>query len=203
VIFFRKGQGGHTLLELLMVLIVIAGISVAGLRFYRVYLQQSQVALVKNDVSVMQDALNQYFHLDGCAKGGDFRGNLTLSIEDLEKTVGVKLPDGRSPFVIDYGVKIVDTGIKTESNKPVYVLEVNATLNGKYSAQRLQWYQLQFGAGKLTGDQLTWITLPGNSVAKGQRQLWVLNGMRRLFRQQENKKTEQKKESLSASYCAY
>lgn len=183
---------GFTVLEMIMVLFVIAAIVTYSVRRIRLYEETANVALVKSDLSIIEQALNHYFHQVGCDTDGAFSGKENPTFEDLglSATYAARLPD-----ITAYKPQIIDTDIRTKDGKPVYRLQLKATVNTRYTTGHVLWVSQKLGAGKINDHTLTWHLLPGANV--GSRFLWVMNGPLAFFRYQ------QSDSSLPAgSYCA-
>lgn len=198
-------QRGVTLVEMLMVLVGIAVILSLSIHRYRDYQRHIQLAGVKNDIASIQEAANRYYHITGCHSDGSFAGDSSPSMKDL----GLQL-DGRPPIVPfggnSYSAKIVETNEPTTNNKPVYALQVRATLNTAYSDKRMSWYQKRFSAENVEGHTLLWTTLPSNTASEPGTKLWVMKAEGEQFRKAENEKMNNEKmknKTPSTSYCAH
>ncbi len=173
---------GFTLIELLLALTVIAIVTLLSINRYQQYRNQIEVLLVKSDIAVIDQSLNNYFHLIGCDRDGIFPNDkINPSIADLGLSTTYY---ARKPLVTHYETQIIDTGSKTKNDKPIYLLQVRATLNTSLSPEQLSWYLNLFHAGKMdtSGHILTWQTLPGNSAANSDDSFWILDGARKMFR---------------------
>jgi len=189
----------------MMVLVGIAIILLFSIHRYRDYQRRIQIAGVKNDVARVQQALNSYYHTEGCRTDGHFAGDKAPSIGDL----GLALR-GRPPLVplgeMSYTASIEDTKEQTSSEKPVYALQVTATFNSAYSSERMRWYQKRLGAERVSGHTLIWTSLPSNTALAPGTKLWVMKSEGELFRQMENKLRQEQATThpdISPSYCAH
>lgn len=192
-------QCGMGLLELLLVLVGMALITLISINRYQQYRRQTEVAEVKTDVAVIYQALNSYFHTSGCNSEGIFLGKSDPGIHE-------DLGFARS-YEARYAVHVMDSGNTTSGDKPIYFLEVilkvNATFANATSPQRLQWYRQEFNAAEVdtsTPDEpkLTWKRLPGSGATGSNNALWILDGSRKLFRKTENEANP----ALNSNYCA-
>lgn len=187
------------LVELLLVLVIIAGISLMGVNAYKDSSEQVNVESAKSDVTQIMSALDRYYHNQGCDVKGNFQGDVTPSIEDLELS---KSFQQRMPMIENYQVKIVDTGQRTDvGKKPIYQLQVQAMLNSTLSENRQQWYQQQLNAASLEDGILLWTNLPVNVTAGWHQPLWVLSTSLMEFKKQQG--MQDVVGVVSPSNCAY
>jgi len=195
---------GFTLIELLLVLVCIAVVIGFSLSRYRDYHQQAQIAGVKNDVTRIQQALNRYYHTEGCRSDGQFAGELSPQLSAL----GLRLK-ARAPIVStsanEYAAEIVKVHKQSTDGRPVYALQVRVKLNPTYSDKKMRWYQKKLGAEALLGQSLLWTSLPGNTAIAPGTKLWMMKPEGEQFRRMENKMRLQETttRSVSSSYCAH
>ena len=181
----RVPTKGYTLLELLLVLVVIAGISLMSINQYQRYREQTDIAAVKSDVLLIQQALNRYFHRQLCTGvSGTYQGNLIPAIvSDLGLSASYLQ---REPIVSVYSVKVKDSGFTTAKQKKIYVLEVSAVLDPSLSLQRQTWFEHVLQAGELKEGKLIWISLPNALALSPHRVFWAMSGEQQLFREMQN-----------------
>lgn len=194
---FSQQIKGFTLLEALLIIALAAVLVVVSINRYQYYAHQSVTMEVKSDVTSILEALNDYFHQQGCSSNGRFAGTENPSItEDLGL---IRLAKGRSPLVSEYSVAIMDDGTITQDAKPVYQLQVTATLSEGLSSKALAWYQTALNASLLDeqNHELIWQRMPTNNIDSANDQFWVLNGTLSRFRQWTNGI-----DGNAASYCA-
>ena len=201
-------QRGFTLIELLMVLVGMAVILLFSIHRYRIYHRSIEMAGVKNDIKSVQQALNRYYHVEGCDIKGLFPDDKrTPSMTEL----GLDVP-GRPPIVpiandayVAKVVKVVDTQKKSKEDKPLYALRVQAKLNTNYTDKEMMWYQQALGAESVSSHTLTWVVLPSNTAAAPGTRLWILKSEAEQFRKMENKLGQNAGLKLdhSSSYCAH
>ena len=131
---------GFTLIELLLVLVCIAVVISFSIRRYRGYHEQIQIAGVKSDVAQIQQALNRYYHTEGCRSDGQFASDRSPQLSAL----GLKLK-ARAPIVAtssdEYVAEIVEAHKQSTDGRPLYALQVRVKLNPMYSDKRMHWYQ--------------------------------------------------------------
>lgn len=209
-----KRERGFNLLECLLVLVVIAVVSIIGINRYRSYQQHILMANIRSDVKTIQNALDRYYHRQGCYLDGAFSQSLTPNLEAL----GLNLR-GRPPLIPlgnAYQVAIFDTGQldkKTGEDLHVYGLRVTANFSPTISSSRIEWYQQALGAKYVDGNSLVWETMPSSMATDRGKKLWAMNSQGDQFRHLENEKWKSvtghiddhshNKKYVSPSYCAH
>ncbi len=180
---------GFTLLEFLFVITVIAVMAYTSINRYQHYREEIEMNAVKSDINIISQAVDIYFHVLSCDSQGVFRGELNPSISDLG------LPDSyqsRNSLITQYAASIMNNGEQTADHKPIYSLQVNATLNSALSTQQLAWYRQALNAGEMDAitHRLSWTMLPGSSATGLEKSQGILDGARNVFREIENAKTK-------------
>lgn len=173
----KKRADGITLLEVLLVLILAAVIITVSVRRYYSIQWPAQVAGVQSDVATIMTALNQYFQNTGCRVNGIFNStNLEPSLTDLG------LEDmQRAPIVKSYAVKIVDSGAKIPSKKPLYQLQVMANVSEALNDNKIAGLKNELNAS-LENRQLIWSTIPAHNLADTGNSVWILQNSSRKFK---------------------
>lgn len=198
-LLFNMHNNGFTLLETLLVIFVMAAIILFGVNRYLYYQQRTQDVLIKNDVKIIMQALNNYYHEQGCdARQGDFQGNLSPDIVDDLKLLDNE--QSRFPIVQEYSAEIEKVG-ETKNKRPIYNLTVYAKLAANLAKPRLKWYQHQLNAGELDKHTLSWISLPALSFAQASHAFWAMQGSREYFKQLIP--VNQYSKTVSGSYCTH
>jgi len=179
---------GFTLLELMLVLIVVAGIIMLGFNQYRQYKTVRDMDAIKDNVALLYNALNIYYR-ENCTTGAAF----TVSTADL--TTAKLMPNltstGLAP-VANYGVSAQLVGSTAVTKKPIYQLITSVTLDANPS--QAETYVGLLGATTtglaITGVmdipqfQLIWKKLPGYIIPRMQSGLWVANSGLHFFKEQ-------------------
>ena len=198
---------GYSLVEMLLVIAIAAVLITLGIRHYRFYQQQRQLATLDSKIHTLQWALNRYFHQQGCFRGGVFRGNYQPTIsKDLLYDIN---PDIKKSFMPDnwvqaYAVSIVDTLATTGLKQPLYKLQLTITLSPGVDAKQAQWLYQRLQANKMQGQELIWSMLPGNTISEPGNGLWILSASREQFRQSEQDRSQYIIHLQNAySYCAH
>lgn len=192
----KSFEKGFTLLETLLVIGIVAGILIFSVNQYRAYERQADLAAVKSDVTLIRQALNRYYHIQGCQTDGRFAGNLTPTIVELGLPASY---ENREPIVSGgYSAVIVDTQHKTASGKPIYRLRVKAVLPASYNAAQVHWYANALHGTVAHGTTLQWTGLPNVADNKASQTLWVLNGQAAQFKAAKTKAHSSK----DYYYCA-
>lgn len=193
---------GFTLLELLLVVIVVAGILLIGLRRYWVYQEQVNLYGISSDESEIMLALNRYFHSVGCSRNGYFHStNFEPALSDLGDPQ-LKTGMGRTTVVDQYHVQIKDSGQRIDT-KPIYQLVVIADMNKKVETKKVKGLANLFNA-QMENNQLIWTNLPGEGLAEKGNQVWILQASAKEFRGRQNSIPNSLDVSLpdvSPSYC--
>ncbi len=184
-------QQAFTLVELLLVLVCIAIITLWSTHRYQLYQRRTQVLQIQTDLLAWRHAANTYFHAHGCDRDGSFFQLGVVNCEQLQQVYPLKC--NRPPLVVSYLAKIKDTGRKTADNhgeKPIYAIEIRAAMSSKVKPDEIVWYQKQLHAdmSKPIDNTLIWSSLPSNSYVEFSNSSWVLDGAGKVFRSGENYK---------------
>lgn len=200
-----KTNQGVSLLELLLVISVMAVITLLGITHYQKMQQNALLAGINSDIQIIKRSLDNYFYRTGCYQTGVFSklsGSITQYQPDIVTDLGLSADyKQRLPLVNHYSVLIIDTGQKTlvdNPPKPIYYLKIQAELN--VDSSQMNWYQKQLNAAGFNGTTLYWQSLTDNSYVQTNKQLWVLDGSRQLFRRVEND-PDNNSPNVSGSYC--
>jgi len=188
-------QRGIMIVELLLVMAVAVIIIYLGLERYRAYYHSMQFDLVQNDVVTIREALNRYYNKLPCDASGVLQSDLNTDFITQLNTVM-----NRSPYVDGYHALILDSGAVTKDDKPVYQLEVTATINNAYQAQ-FEWLTKRLHATRYTGQTIYWVSVPNNTIAQPKSLLWVMNVSRDQFRNLKNDAALARTHA-SHAYCA-
>jgi general secretion pathway protein G len=113
-----RKEEGFTMVEMMVVLIIIAVLIGAGIRFYFGYIENSRVTKAKAQVGIMQAALDSYF----AEKGVYSNGTDAATLREALTNAGIKA------LTTDAAA----TGVKTKLNEKdpwgvEYVYEYDAT----------------------------------------------------------------------------
>ncbi|OGT64376.1 MAG: hypothetical protein A3J38_09315 [Gammaproteobacteria bacterium RIFCSPHIGHO2_12_FULL_45_9] len=156
-------KSGYTLIEVLLALSVIALLMGFSIERYRQYQTVAVSTSVQGDVAQIFTALNQYFMTTGCTSDGSFQGSFT---PDLGRDLGLNaLALGRSPIIM-YTPTIVKSSITTATGKPLYQLQVAATLKSTISyAEKMQDAGLWHATINTDGD-LLFETAPASLLSR-------------------------------------
>lgn len=202
----HSNNRGYTLLEVLFVVSVIAVIILFSIKQYYQMQRHSLVEQVNNDVQIIKSGLNSYFFRTGCNQNGTFSLmpsqaiQFQPSINDLNINTPSYYYTNHLPLVTAYSIYVIDSGQKNPtSGKPLYFLKVMANLN--VTSQQVAWYKLQLNASGVSGNSIFWQSMPDNSYVQPNKNLWVLDGSRQLFRQSESA-VDNTSAPISGSYCA-
>jgi len=193
-----KRDNGVTLLEMLLVLILVAGILIYSLNRYVSYQRSLELRSVKSDVSHLMMALNQYYTNKGCHSDGVFAGSLTPSL----KTLGIDPNDQqRLPLISSYNAAI--TQLPRAGKKPLYNLTITATFNDTLTDTRLDWLKGYLTAAERQNNKLTWTALPNTRTSAPRGQLWILQAGSLAYRQHTSlPQTQQRLATDSPAFCA-
>lgn len=173
-------EKGIMLVELLLVTTLAAVIIAVGINRYQAYHQLSQYRLIGHDIVTIQTALNTYYNKQSCDQAGVIEG--TINSDIIDRLAVIKK---RQPYIDQYHAVIRDTGAVTEAGKPIYHLEVTATLMPHYYDLR-QFLQNQLQATRFDSTTIYWSLLPNTSLSEQNNVLWVMNGSRELFKKLTN-----------------
>jgi prepilin-type N-terminal cleavage/methylation domain-containing protein len=189
---FHK-QNAFTLIEILLVLAIFAVILMMGIKRFSQYREHMQVIAVQSDINQISTALDQYFYVTGCDQSGTFpTDKLNPSLSDL----GIDNFVARLPLIVGYSAHVIDSK-QTSASKPIYLLQIIATLNPNLSAAQINWYRQVFNAGQVDANNLIWQTTPNNRISNSLNSYWILDGQRAIFRNIQNGLQD-----TQYSYCA-
>lgn len=198
-------DSGFSLIELLLVLVCMAAIVSWAMHHYQTKERRAQTLQVESDIKTWQRALDSYFHITGCDNRGNFSGSLTPNCQTLQ-SISSDVVCSRSPLVAQYNAIIIETDQKTTGTvqKPVYQLEVQATLAATLSPGQISWYQAELQAKPTTDNHLVWDALPTNSSVQAGDNFYILNGAGAAFRATENQNGAggEAQPQSSGSFCA-
>ncbi len=189
---------GVTLIEMLFVLAIIAILVTVSIMQYRHYQRKTQLRLVRYDITRIYQALNNYYHQQGCNSDSHFQGAVA---SDIIKQLGLPsfyASDNPRYLIQNYSAQVVLLG-QTKTDQDIYAFNIKATLNPALSAGQQAWLLKALQAQRLTGGALIWQSLPANSKSQGSDQLWPLNGLSRLVKKHLNRKDMLN--GASPSYC--
>lgn len=193
---------GFSVLELLLVLIVITGILLIGLRRYWIYHERVNLYGISSDETRIMLALNRYFQSVGCTREGYFHStHLEPALSDLGDPE-LKTGMGRAAVVEKYRVQIKDSGQRA-GIKPIYELRVIADMDKKLEMKKVQGLANLFNA-RVENQELVWTNLPGEGLAEKGNPVWILQASATQFRSRQNSLPSSLDVSLpeiSPSYC--
>lgn len=156
---------GFSLLELLLVLIIVAGIILLGYNRYQLYQQQRNISALSENINLLLQATDIYYHIN-CRINPTFQ----VSIDDLKKA-------GLFPNLVDvsiasnYAVNAQNIGLTVTTSKPIYQLSAQVTLN--VPSNLLSWYLQRLNATEINGNNLKWTRLPSYSIPTTESGLWL------------------------------
>lgn len=186
---------GLTLIETLLVLAVAAMIVMTGINQYQQYSEAAQITAVKSDIREISAALDRYFYTTGCRNHQFPPARRDPSITDLGLAASFM---AREPLVTAYHVHVIDSQQVSVDGKPIYLLQIVATLTSNLTQPQLHWYQQLLNAGQVdTGaHELTWQTMPNHRFADAISVFAGIDGTRAIFRKNQNGK-----DSSLLDYC--
>ncbi len=181
-------QHGFSLLELLFVLVLSAGILILGLRQYLHLQHQAYLTQVSEQVDALLQAINGHYYAT-CRDfvSGVFPDSGWINAPYTPLNAGdvalVPNPDAIfNPFGSNYQIKY--GSLSTEEGAPKrIVLSVQANFN-RLTASQLENYQALWQANTRSGTQLTWQRFP--TQVRDDTGLWVLDSDLSRFKQQES-----------------
>jgi prepilin-type N-terminal cleavage/methylation domain-containing protein len=191
-------QKGFTMIELMLVIVIAAVIILLGLQYYRNANRLMQLSLVANDVTTIREALNRFYDAIPCDGNGVLQNDLNM---DVIAQLDIPHPlIGRQPYVDNYHAVIVDSGVTTDQQKPVYTLEVSADVDFVYGSIMNSLTQ-RWSATRYNNNTIYWDSLSNNSTTDPGSDLWDLNVSTDAFRNLKNDATLSTG-GYSHAYCA-
>lgn len=172
-----KKHFGYSLLELLLVFVVMSVIALMAVNRYRLYEQEKDIAAVKQNINLLMQATNAYYHVccnsivginpitppcvtdQTCINQKKFcvTTNYLKQANLLPNLILNKL----APDINSYTVSASLSGKTSLTQKPIYLLTVTANLNIPTTGGLIGWYQGILGASRITGTtSLAWDQLP-------------------------------------------
>ncbi len=156
---------GFSLLELLLVLIVAAGIILLGYNRYQLYQQQRNIAAISENIDLLLEATNIYYHIN-CRADTSFQ----VTADDLKKA-GLFPNLSDVGIATNYQVGALNIGKTTTTSKPIYQLLAEVTLN--VPGNLFPWYLQRLNATEVVGNTLIWHRLPNYSIRSTESGLWI------------------------------
>lgn len=198
---------GFSLLEVLLVLVCAAAIISWSVHRYQQQQRRSVAIQAQADIKSLQRALDSYFHEQGCDSKGEFKlSALEVPCQTLQQS-GDNVVCSRPPLITEYSARLIKTNESTTDTqpKPIYQLEIQATMSPSLTPDEIIWYQqeLQAKSGNFR-HILVWDSLPTNTYVQLGDKSWILNGAGSFFRAIENGRgaTGVVLSEYSGSYCA-
>lgn len=186
------------IVEMILVIALAAIMILIGLQYYRNYNRLMQLSLVANDIVTIRESLNRFYDHISCDGNGVLQNNL-----DVDLITQLDIPNeltARSPYVTGYHAFIIDSGVVTHQQKPVYALEVRADIAPAY-VSIINSLTQRFAATHYNGNTIYWVSLSNNSTTDPGSDLWDLNVSRDAFRNLKNS-TALSAGEYSHAYCA-
>jgi len=115
---FRKlarRDRGFTMIEMMVVLIIIAILIGAGIRFYSGYIDRSRITKARSDIATMQAALDAYY-----AENSNY--------PETDDLTSAGLPAGDDGVIDDSGDKVYTYKVKDDLSS--YVVSTSNTVDG-------------------------------------------------------------------------
>lgn len=196
----QKQQLGFTLLELLLVLLIIIGILLASYSRYRRYAQEKDLAVVKQNIAMLQQAEDVCYakmmaepnpkNTPACMAQIELN-NAACKI-DTSKLLSSSLVKNKNS---DYQIGAINPAIKIEppaadpcGSKIYYThqLTVSVTLDPtQVKSTVYDWYKNILGASSNNGNVMTWMKMPSYTVAGIGNNLWIMDSGLRVFKKTE------------------
>ena len=175
----QRQTAGFTLLEILLVILLMAGIGFLTLNQYQKHRMTKNVEEVQRNVAVVSQALTDYYRTH-CQADQDF----TVTFNNL-KNAGLipAVVEQRNPLIQYYQVSAVPIGKTTITGKRLYQLRLTLMMNIKDGA--LQWYKDRLGATLASSNpnMLTWTFIPGNTSPQTDTGQWVMMAGLQMFKE--------------------
>lgn len=191
---------GFSLLELLLVLIVMASIAFMAINRYQLYEHEKDILAVKQNVNLLFNAANAYYHIccsatngvkSGCTSCANNQFCINISaLKNYQK--GLLMPnliESKLAELGDYRVSAKYLGQTLDTKKPIYQLSIITTLNIPlgFNNNTIDWYQNILGASRIfpgpKQNQLAWDKLPSYSVPTTTSSLWIASSGLRQFKE--------------------
>ncbi len=176
-----RQQDGTTLLETLFVFIVIAAILFFGINRFLNYKKQAQIAVIKQNINIIADAINEYYFLNCKASDSSFSVSMAqLRQQNLlsglaESSLLVKSGDEQ------YSISTQKIGNTVLTQKPIYHFNIQATLIN--SIKDAEYYQSELGANSITQNTLNWLHVPSYPRTNYNRVQSVNNANLQFFKE--------------------
>lgn len=179
----EKQLRGFNLLELLLVLLIIAGVMLAAISRYQAYRNEQQVKAIETNVAVIMQA---FFD--------NYRANCNGTVDPPYKLPplyrvgnngGLILPTQliRTPLVKDYGIYTNCFAQVGTGAKPYCVLYVTATLD--INPNKSELYKNMLHADYVepaAPDRMTWLLLPSQAPKQMSSKMWIAESGGRYFK---------------------
>jgi hypothetical protein len=203
---YQKHSRGISLLEVLLVFLVAAMISLLGIEHYRTVRQNEDFLIIRKNVDILLNATNNFYRKHVSDKpfpgpegqtshANSYKQNLKGQKENLwpsiwpDMSVTPELLPSRLVAATSTDDSSYDVTIETKTHFRITVYVdlniANATL------ATAQWYANALGAANATLTttgliELSWSLLPSYSIPSVETNLWILNSTLEQFKQQQN-----------------
>jgi type II secretory pathway pseudopilin PulG len=182
--YYPRQLKAFTLLELMLVLVLAAVITFIGISRYQLYRRDKDVIALQQNVYLLFQATNVYYHLT-CKASQPF----SVSIQNLQQAnLLPNLFQTELATLSNYQVSAKSMGNTAQTQKPIYMLQVSVTLTVPSST--VSWYQQRLNATSSQGQQVIWQKLPSYSVPTVSPGLWIMNTGLRQFKENNTLKNQ-------------
>lgn len=189
-------NNGITLFEILLVLLIMSSILLFSVNRYIIYKRDKDIAAVQQNINLLFQATNTYYHLCCSAKNGVQHNNPQCDTACLNNQFCVNLNDlvnanlitesniNTTALAKHYAVSALLMGYTQHSQKPIYKLIVSANLNVPVSS--MAFYQNLLNASEINennSQQLDWGKLPSYQIVTMNSHAWINTAGLRQFKE--------------------
>lgn len=199
--FIQRQQKGVTLLELLLVLIIIAAISLLAINRYQLYRQEKDIAALKQNVDILFQTTNIFYHVCCSASQGlksqpaycggpspdkqfHVDKNALKQMLGINDLTAILIKTSLATSENNYDVNATYQGQTEQTQKPIYQLSVSAILNAPQTV--MAWYQQMLNASLISTNnplQLVWTKFPSYTLPSVSSNLWIMSSGLREFKE--------------------
>lgn len=150
---------GYGMMELLLALIVGAGVLLMSIRHYSVYAQALENQTLQNDIALLFHGLQVYYHQQHCPQGVFPAVDVDLSTAVQKELAREGVVWKTPPLGVSFYAGVAS--LPSSHARPLYRLVLRATFDPlRVPAERLQWYAKALDAERIDRNNLYWSALP-------------------------------------------
>lgn len=185
----QKHSRGFSLLELLLVFLIVALVTLLGIEHFQTFRKNEDLLILRKNAEILLSWASNYYDRYDTEPNPDFEHKSRQDlISDRIWQVGKLLPTRLVTSTLNdtnYNVSFVS--VNGASCLNCFNIEAKIALNFVTDAATMEWYKNKLGAYDYTvqgnGFTLIWRQLPGHNMPSSETNLWVLKSTLDQFKQ--------------------